>query len=141
MRIASLLAFLLGSLLLPAQETTPKIAKVPASATSAASGKELFGAYCASCHGLDGKGNGPVAPVLKTQPANLTLLAQKNGGKFPAMRVMSSIQDVTQNAHGSKEMPVWGPILGELEPPARRPAVVKQRIGNLTRYIESLQVK
>ena len=141
MRIASLLAFLLGSLLLPAQETTTKITKVPASATSAPSGKELFGAYCACCHGLEGKGNGPVAPVLTKQPTDLTLLARKNGGKFPAMRVMSSIQDVAQNVHGAKDMPVFGQILGEIEQPGRRPAVVKQRIGNLTRYIESLQVK
>jgi mono/diheme cytochrome c family protein len=139
MRIASLLAFLLGSLLLPAQETTTKIKKVPASPTSAASGKEMFDAYCASCHGVDGKGNGPAAPALKKQPGDLTLLAQKNSGKFPAMRVMASIRDVTQNVHGSKDMPVWGPILSAVS--SNSPAVVTQRISNLTGYIESLQVK
>ena len=112
MRIACLLAFLLGSLLLPAQETTIK--KVPAKPTSAASGKEMFDEYCASCHGMDAKGNGPAAPALKMQPTNLTLLSQKNGGKFPTMEVMSSIRDVTQNVHGSKDMPVWGPIFSSL---------------------------
>ena len=75
MRIASLIVLLLGSLLMPAQESTTKIKKVPANPTSAGSGKEMFDAYCASCHGVDGKGNGPAAPALKKQPADLTLLA------------------------------------------------------------------
>lgn len=126
------------SLLLLAQETTTKIKEVQASRASAASGKEMFNAYCASCHGLDGKGNGPAAPALKAQPADLTLFAQKNGGKFPTMSVMLSIEDVTQNVHGSKEMPVWGPILSSV---SYSPGLAKQRIRNLTRYIESLQVK
>jgi len=137
MRIACLLAFLLGSLLLPAQETTIK--KVPAKPTSAASGKEMFDEYCASCHGMDAKGNGPAAPALKMQPTNLTLLSQKNGGKFPTMEVMSSIRDVTQNVHGSKDMPVWGPIFSSLG--NSNPSIVQLRITNLTKYIESLQVK
>jgi mono/diheme cytochrome c family protein len=139
MRIVCLVAFFLGSLLLPAQETATKIKKVPAAPTSAASGKEMFDAYCASCHGVDGKGNGPAAPALKRQPTDLTLLAQKNGGKFPTMHVMSSIQDVTQNVHGSKDMPVWGPILSSVS--SHDHNIVAQRIRNITSYIESLQVK
>lgn len=139
MRIVCLMAFLLSSLLLPAQETTTKIKKVPAAPTSAASGKEMFDEYCASCHGVDGKGNGPAAPALKARPTDLTLLAQKNGGTFPTMRVMSSIQDVTQNVHGSKDMPVWGPILSSVS--SSNPGIVKMRVSNLTKYIESLQVK
>jgi len=139
MRIASLFAFLLGSLLLPAQETAPKIKKVPPAPTSAVSGKEMFHSYCASCHGVDGKGNGPAAPAFKKQPTDLTLLAQKNGGKFPGMHVMSSIQDVTQNVHGSKDMPVWGPILSSVT--SNKPEIVMQRIRNLTDYVESLQQK
>lgn len=139
MRIACLMVFLLSSLLLPAQQTTTKIKKVPVAPTSAASGKQMFDEYCASCHGGDGKGSGPAAPALKMQPTDLTLLAQKNGGKFPFMHVMSSIQDVTENVHGSKDMPVWGPILSSVS--SRNPGIVKMRITNLTRYIESLQVK
>ena len=139
MRSVSVLAFLLGSLLLSAQETKTQIKKVPAERTSAASGKEMFDAYCASCHGVDGKGNGPAAPAFKKPPTDLTLLAQKNGGKFPAMHVMSSIQDVTQNVHGSKDMPVWGPILSSVS--TKDPGVVRLRISNLTSYIESLQAK
>lgn len=137
MRVACLVAFCLGSLLLSAQET--KIKKVPATYTSPSSGKEMFDAYCASCHGLSGKGDGPAAPALKTKPTDLTLLARQNGGTFPAMRVMSSIQDVTQNVHGSKDMPVWGPIFSSVG--NATPGIVKMRISNLTKYIESLQAK
>jgi len=138
MRIASAIIFFVGSLLLQAQETATKIKKVPAAPTSAASGKEMFDAYCAACHGADGKGNGPAASALKKLPPDLSLLAQKNGGTFPTMRVMSSIRDVTQNVHGSKDMPVWGPVLKSVSP---NDATVAQRISNLTGYIQSLQVK
>ena len=75
------------------------------------SGPELYRSYCAVCHGQDGKGNGPAAPGLKTQPADLTLLAKNAGGKFPANRVtniLNSEEPVT--AHGSKDMPIWGPL-------------------------------
>jgi mono/diheme cytochrome c family protein len=139
MRVATIVTFLLGSLVLPAQDTTAKIKAVGATPTSPASGKEMFHAYCASCHGLDGKGNGPAAAALKKAPSDLTVLAQQSGGKFPSMRVMSSIRDGVQAGHGSKDMPVWGPILSTVS--ADSPAVVTQRIGNLIGYIETLQVK
>jgi mono/diheme cytochrome c family protein len=139
MRTAGLLTLLVGSLLLPAQETSTKVKTVGATPTSPASGKEMFHAYCASCHGLDGKGNGPAAPALKTKPTDLTLLAKGSGGKFPAMRVMNSIKDGTQTGHGSKDMPVCGPILSTVS--SDSPAVVTQRIGNLIGFIESMQSK
>jgi len=139
MRIASMLIFFLGALLLPAQQPGAKINKVPAESTPADSGKAMFGAYCASCHGLDGKGGGPAAAALKVQPVDLTQLARKNGGKYPSMEVISSIKDGAANAHGSKDMPVWGPILLSVSP--NGPAVVQQRMSNLTAYIESLQAK
>ena len=137
MRIVRVLTLLVCPLLMPAQETKVKV--VGAKPTSVASGREMFRAYCASCHGPDGKGNGPAASALKRQPTDLTLLAQQSGGKFPAMRVMNSIKDGTQAGHGSKDMPVWGPILSTVSDDS--PAVVTQRIGNLIGYIESLQVK
>ena len=107
MRIASLLTLFLASLLLPAQDTTTKVKTVGVTPTSVASGKEMFHAYCASCHGIDGKGNGPAASALKNKPTDLTLLAKTSAGKFPSMRVMNSIKDGTQAGHGSKDMPVW----------------------------------
>ena len=128
----------MGSLLLAAQEPAPKVKKVGAAPTSPASGKEMFHSYCASCHGLDGKGNGPAVPALKTPPGDLTPMARKNGGKFPAMNVMSSIKDGTTPGHCSKDMPVWGPILSTV---SGSPGVVTQRVGNIIGYLESLQVK
>lgn len=138
MRIATLSVFLLSALLMPAQEPV-KIRKVPAQSTPASSGTRMFGEYCASCHGLDGKGGGPAAAALKVAPPDLTLLARENGGKYPDLVVLNTIQDGTGSAHGSKDMPVWGPIFHSLSPNGN-PAV-QQRITNLTTYIETLQVK
>ena len=135
MRIAVVL--FLASFLVMAQE--PKIATVGAVPTSPASGKEMFRSYCGSCHGADGKGGGPAASALKNKPTDLTLLAKANGGKFPSLRVMNSIKDGSQAGHGSKDMPVWGPILSSVSSNDR--GVVDQRVGNLVGYIESIQVK
>jgi mono/diheme cytochrome c family protein len=138
MKLAVTLAVILGPILLSAQDA-PKISKVGAVPTSPASGKEMFHAYCASCHGADGKGDGPAAHALKKSPTDLTLLAQKSGGKFPSMRVMSSIKDGAQTEHGSKDMPIWGPILSSVS--SDNPGVVDQRVGNLVGYIQSIQAK
>jgi mono/diheme cytochrome c family protein len=64
---------------------------------------------CAACHGIDGKGNGPVSEELKTRPTDLTLLAKKNNGVFPSS-VLSEVIDGTRQsrAHGNREMPIWG---------------------------------
>jgi mono/diheme cytochrome c family protein len=126
-------------MMLEAQDKRTTIKPVGATPTSPASGQEMFHAYCASCHGLDGKGAGPAAPALKKQPTDLTVLAKQSGGKFPAMRVMNSIKDGTQAGHGSKDMPVWGPILSTVS--SDSPGVVTQRVSNLVGFIETLQVK
>jgi len=75
------------SLAVIAQQT--EIKEVPLQPTSAASGKVMFNSYCAVCHGTDGKGGGPAAAALKVPPADLTLLSQKNGERFPAAHVAS----------------------------------------------------
>lgn len=101
-------------------------------------GPDLFRAYCASCHGLDATGHGPAAPALKAKVPDLTILATKNGGKFPDARVRRTItgEDVLA-AHGSREMPVWGPIFHQIEEDIDRGNV---RIDNLAKYLESIQV-
>ena len=108
--------------------------------TSATSGAEMYASYCAVCHGKDGKGNGPAAQALKVPPPNLTTLARSNGGKFPGILVAHAIAgDANLSAHGSKDMPVWGPVFRALS--QHDQAVVQLRITNLTKYIESLQTK
>ncbi len=118
----------------------PKVKGTPARPTSAESGKAMFVAYCASCHGRDGKGNGPAAAAMKVAPSDLTTLSRKNKGTFPASHVaamLSGKEEVV--AHGSSEMPVWGPIFRRMGHGDE--AEVQQRITNLTEYIESLQAK
>jgi mono/diheme cytochrome c family protein len=123
-----------------AQEQKTEIKHATASPTSAASGKEMFKAYCASCHGEDAKGDGPAATALKQAPIDLTALAKTNGGKYPALRVTSVLRgQATLAAHGSQEMPVWGAVFWKMS--GGHEGEVQQRISNLNRYIESLQVK
>jgi mono/diheme cytochrome c family protein len=134
-------AFLLMfSLLATAQEQQKVIKHTTAKPTSPASGQQMYTSYCAVCHGKDGKGGGPAADALKVPPADLSALAKKNGGKFPSDHVSSVIRgEANVPAHGSKEMPVWGPVFWRLSHGSS--AVVQQRISNLTSYVESLQAK
>ena len=123
-----------------AQEPKTEVKHVTVKPVSAASGKEMFNAYCASCHGADAKGSGPAAAALKVPPADLTMLAKNNGGKYPAMKVSSALTGTAElAAHGNKDMPVWGPIFYHMS--GGSSAMEQQRIANLNKYIESLQVK
>ena len=128
-----------------AQEAKKTIKKVPIKPTSAASGEEMFNSYCAACHGKDAKGDGPAASEFKTPPTNLTIICPKSQcGKFPDGYIAQVIATGAQNAkaHGSKDMPVWGPLFGLLNrTSSTKSADVQLRINNLSEYIESLQVK
>jgi mono/diheme cytochrome c family protein len=100
----------------------------------------MYIAYCASCHGKDGKGDGPAASAMKSAPADLTLLAARNGGKFPENHVVQIIKGDSDSAsHGSRDMPVWGPIFRAMG--TQSDGVAQLRVRNLTKYIESLQQK
>jgi hypothetical protein len=102
-------------------------------------GPDLFRMYCASCHGRDGKGGGPVVPALKVPPPDLTLLSRRQKGVFPAFEVETIITGpATVAAHGSDEMPVWGVIFRALDPSDTR---AKARIKALVTHIESIQQK
>ena len=124
-----------------AQEAPKKtVKKEPIKPTSPASGKEMFEQYCAACHGKEGKGNGPAASALKTPPADLSTLAKRNGGKFPADHVGSVLRfGVKPTAHGASDMPTWGPLFSTVS--GSNPALVDMRISNLVRYIQTLQKK
>jgi mono/diheme cytochrome c family protein len=75
---------------------------------TARSGQELYGKFCASCHGVTAKGDGPIAKSLKNQPADLTLIAQRYG-QFPIKRIEEVVDGrVKVDAHGPSAMPVWG---------------------------------
>lgn len=122
------------------QQPQTTVKHVPATATSPASGPEMYKAYCAACHGTDGKGNGPAAPALKVPPTDLTALSKNNGGKFPSAKVAATIRgEADIAAHGTHEMPVWGRLFWSMS--HGHEGEVQQRVSNLTRYIESLQAK
>jgi mono/diheme cytochrome c family protein len=121
-----------------AQTTGPK---VPPLVISSMQGRDLFEFYCATCHGRDGKGAGPAVPALKAPPPDLTTLAVRNGGAFPAARVTAVVTNDTARqtpAHGSNEMPVWGPIFKGLD---QNDSMNRLRIENIVRYIEGMQAK
>ncbi|HEU4635862.1 MAG TPA: c-type cytochrome [Edaphobacter sp.] len=134
--------FSLSLFLAPSSAMSQKIKTVPAKPTSAGSGEEMYNSYCASCHGKDGKGDGPAAPALKDPVPDLTTLAQRNGGKFPQQHVAAVIRFGAEAhaAHGSPDMPIWGPIFGGMHQSSASPEV-QLRINNLSHYLETLQVK
>jgi mono/diheme cytochrome c family protein len=128
----------------PAAETAQKktIKKVPITQTAANSGEEMYTAYCAACHGKLGKGDGPAASELKVPPPDLSMLAKNNGGKFPSAHVGAILRFGTSApAHGSKDMPIWGQLLGTKASSGTSSSEVQLRIMNLTNHIESLQAK
>jgi mono/diheme cytochrome c family protein len=115
----------------PGKQTEPLIGSLK--------GSDLFRAYCAPCHGDDAKGNGPVAPALNAKPTDLTTIASRNGGVFPGQRVRDIIAgENIVLAHGSREMPIWGPIFHQVEWDRDLGNV---RLQNVVKYVESIQKK
>lgn len=102
-------------------------------------GKKDFQRYCSSCHGVGGKGDGPIAPLLTIGAPDLTLLAKWNDGNFPSTRVMEIIDGRAAMAvHGGRgEMPVWGMELSS----NGESTAAEGRVLNMTLYLESIQAK
>lgn len=120
----------------------------PASARISFTGKALYDFNCASCHGQNLKGDGSVAQALKTPPTDLTTLARNHGGKFPREKVFGYIVGTIKlAAHGTREMPVWGPALGWYYPPyglyvaQLSDAERNRRVHAIVSYVASKQVK
>jgi len=110
----------------------------------AITGSHEFRISCASCHGVDGKGNGEMASILTLKPTDLTALAKNNNGVFPETRVYQLIDGRQAfDGHGDRAMPVWG-IRYLLEHAVRyggdsNEQVVQARISRLVGYIQSIQ--
>ena len=136
--VTAVYVVLAGALAAGGQTTGPKN---PPLVIPSMAGQDLFAFYCATCHGLDAKGHGPVASALKVAPANLTLLTRRAGGTFPRDRIFGFIANggnTLSGAHGSNAMPVWGPIFVALDPSDTRAVI---RIQNVVQYLESIQAK
>jgi mono/diheme cytochrome c family protein len=111
--------------------------KEPIASSESESGAQLYKNYCAACHGVEGKGDGQVARFLKGPPADLSTLAQRNDGKYPADGVAATLLNGSENSvHGTSDMPIWGPVFQ-----SRGKDVAQTRINNLTKFVESLQQK
>ena len=121
----------------PAFAQQPKIKTKPITPINDVSGSATYNAYCTVCHGATGKGDGPAAKALPKAPADLTQLASAHNGKFPAASVRSTIvgEDLPM-AHGTRDMPMWGPVFKSADGDA-----VALRVRNLVDYIESIQAK
>ena len=100
-------------------------------------GSTLFRSYCATCHGAGATGDGPLASMLRKQPANLTLLGRRNGGVF-SKEMVSRIIDGRKpmSGHGGGDMPVWGDAF---ERTTEGPDSVPVKIAALVDYLESIQ--
>ena len=134
------LAVFLGSA--TAQEKVVKTNAVAIAPAKATSGIAMYIAYCAACHGADGKGTGPAASAFKTPPTDLTVLAKKNNGKFPSEHFNSILKFGTSvQAHGSAQMPVWYSLFRSLDSSATDDGITMMRIKNLREYVETLQAK
>jgi mono/diheme cytochrome c family protein len=100
-------------------------------------GAATFREYCTSCHGIGGHGNGPAATALKVAPTDLTLISKRAGGTFPFATIKSKIAgDDVVAAHGSRDMPTWGPLFKEAD---TSNSVAELRLTNLVKYIEGMQ--
>ena len=107
----------------------------------AMSGQDLYQRFCASCHGAEGRGDGPVAASFKVEVPDLTLIARRAGNAYSHERVVRIIDGRhIIGAHGSRTMPVWGEDLGRLEignPDAERATRIV--IDRLADYLGQLQ--
>jgi mono/diheme cytochrome c family protein len=120
-------------------------------------GKLEFQSSCASCHGVDGRGKGPVSEQLKVPPSDLTVLARHNNGVFPTNAVYETIfGSKAVPAHGTREMPIWGerfnpvvnlphyvdPSYWKMAGPEYNPeVVVRTRILTVIDYLSRIQQK
>jgi hypothetical protein len=90
-------------------------------------GKAAYETYCAGCHGISGKGDGPHANSLTKPPADLTQIQNRNGGRFPSRELFDIIDGREEvAAHGTREMPVWAKIFKQQETEA--PPLPRQRM-------------
>ena len=134
----SMLAALAAFTAAPVSAQTPG---AQSAGESRVGGSSVFKTYCASCHGTSGRGDGQVAQFLKTKPADLTRIAERNKGTFPAERVFQMI-DGRQivKAHGDSQMPVWGDAFAKSTTDSDERAV-KAKIDALVEYLESIQAR
>ena len=110
-------------------------------------GQREFESNCASCHGVSGRGGGPLVSFLSKSPPDLTQLGKNNSGVFPLSRVYEVIEGGAIPAHGTREMPVWGQdyriqaATYFMDVPYDPEIYVRSRILALVEYLNRIQTK
>lgn len=108
------------------------------------SGVEMYEQLCSSCHGVSGRGDGPVSSLIRINVPDLTRIAQRDGGEFPTEDVRRTIDGRwDRRAHGARDMPVWGWQFYDSSSTndAQERAQVDSMINRLVEYLRSIQVE
>lgn len=117
----------------------------PLSAQDVPEGEVIFQFHCATCHGLDADGNGPMAPALTVQPTDLTKLSAENQGVFPITRVIMRIDGRDPLVSHGSSMPIFGDFFEgfdvALKAETGQPIMTSKPILDLMAYLEGLQVE
>jgi mono/diheme cytochrome c family protein len=105
------------------------------------SGAYAFRTHCATCHGADGKGEGPLADSLRFHPADLTLIAKRHGGSFPTETVVRIVDGrLPLKGHGAPDMPIWGDAFKNADT-GYDEKQVREKIHAIVEYLKTLQAK
>jgi mono/diheme cytochrome c family protein len=137
-RVTAIIGAALLVMAAAARADAQKIKREPVREVAPISGAATFKAYCTVCHGIGAKGDGPAAKALKVPPADLTRIAKRHEGRFPFEATRAIIRgDAEYDAHGTREMPMWGPVFRSIDDTAS----VDLRVNNLVRYLEAIQEK
>jgi mono/diheme cytochrome c family protein len=116
---------------------TKQVKVEPAKSTNAWKGDDLYREFCAVCHGIDGKGNGPAADALKARPSDLTQISRHNGNKFPTLHMQRVIAgDDAVSAHGNHDMPIWGDSFKSI---SANGTFAEMRVNALVDYLQKIQ--
>ncbi len=115
----------------------------PLAAQDAGEGADLFEQFCASCHGIEARGDGPMAGVLTVKPKNLTQLRAGNDGIFPIARVVRRIDGRDPLVSHGSPMPVYGHFFEgndvAVKTASGQPILTSKPIVDLLAYLQSIQ--
>ncbi|MEM8580283.1 MAG: cytochrome c [Pseudomonadota bacterium] len=119
------------------------LAAAPCFAQDINAGRQVFRDYCVTCHGMEGRGDGPMTQVLTIQPPDITRLTQNNSGVFPTSRVVAQVDGrVPVLGHGGP-MPIFGPVFegraGALDSETGAPILTSETMVDVVSYLQTLQ--
>ncbi len=120
------------------------LAATPVLGQDVATGAKIYRENCATCHGIDAMGNGPMAPILLVQPSDLTTLTERHGGEFPVTRVVTRIDGRDPLVSHGSDMPVFGEFFEGVQNVALKtgsgqPILVSQPIADLVAFLREIQ--